>query len=84
MKSEPETEKTTRKDLVVCHCFNIHESAIAKTIRTGARNVTAVSGKCGAGARAGCGGCHVSIERIIRGATVRKVARLRFRIPRAH
>lgn len=50
--------------MIVCHCTGASDRAIRHAVRNGASTVADVAERCAAGSC--CGGCHPTIERIIR------------------
>jgi bacterioferritin-associated ferredoxin len=50
--------------MIVCQCKGTTDEAVRKAVRSGASGVGEVSFLCGAGAD--CGGCHETIEALIR------------------
>ena len=50
--------------MIVCQCKGTTDDAVRKAVRSGASSVGEVSFLCGAGAD--CGGCHETIEALIR------------------
>jgi len=53
----------------VCHCELVNDLTIKEIAAGAVVSVDEVTDRCGAGGR--CGGCHESIERLLRDAAVR-------------
>ena len=60
-----DTPVAEREDILVCHCFDVKESAVQAAVDAGANSVVDVTVACEAGG--GCAACHVRIERVLRG-----------------
>jgi bacterioferritin-associated ferredoxin len=50
--------------MIVCHCKAVSDRRVRQAAREGARTCVEVSDACGAGSD--CGGCHPTIEQILR------------------
>lgn len=50
--------------MIVCHCKGVSDRGVKRAVREGAVCVNGVGRACGAGT--GCGGCHGTIEEILR------------------
>ena len=50
--------------MVVCHCEAVNDRRIREEIAAGALDAEALAERCGAGGR--CGGCHDTIEALLR------------------
>jgi bacterioferritin-associated ferredoxin len=49
--------------VIVCHCRGVTDRAIRRAVRQGASTRRQVAQACGAGA--GCGGCRISVQKIL-------------------
>jgi bacterioferritin-associated ferredoxin len=50
--------------VLVCHCRRVNDRMIRQAAKAGARTCAEVGDACGAGT--GCGGCHPTIEGLLR------------------
>lgn len=50
--------------MIVCHCKGVSDRSVKRAVREGAVCVNGIGRACGAGT--GCGGCHGTIEEILR------------------
>lgn len=50
--------------MIVCHCEAVNDKTVRTAVLSGANDVAAVSERCGAGLN--CGGCHRTLERLVR------------------
>ena len=67
--------------MIVCHCKAISDRRIRQAVRDGARTSADVTKACEAGAD--CGGCHPTIEQILREERPEDVPSLRLVLPAA-
>ena len=49
--------------MIVCHCHGLTDREVRSAVRHGARTVSDVSRRCGAGSA--CGGCRPTIEFLV-------------------
>lgn len=49
--------------MYVCSCRGITDGTVGTAIASGARSVTEIASRCGAGGR--CGGCWPELERLL-------------------
>jgi bacterioferritin-associated ferredoxin len=50
--------------LIVCHCEAVNDTTVRAVMLSGAGDVGSVGERCGAGRN--CGGCHRTLERLLR------------------
>jgi bacterioferritin-associated ferredoxin len=50
--------------VIVCHCQAVNDRTVTAAVLSGARDVPDVGARCGAGTS--CGGCHRTLERLLR------------------
>lgn len=50
--------------MLACHCRGVNDKAVRAAIHAGATNLEALAQLCRAGS--GCGGCHATLEALLR------------------
>jgi bacterioferritin-associated ferredoxin len=61
--------------MIVCHCKAVSDRRVRQIARDGARTCADIAEACGAGAE--CGGCHPTIDQILREERPDEAPRLR-------
>jgi bacterioferritin-associated ferredoxin len=67
--------------MIVCHCKAVSDRRVRQAAREGARSCADIAEACEAGAD--CGGCHPTIEQILREERPDETPSLRLELPAA-